>query len=158
MPQQNTASQRALIPSTTIEFPIQRRWAASIFVLIQALKCVDLFALYTAEYPELYDGIVSKWLLIDALYFFALYFARIPWLQFSFFKTCLLIVLLTLLNLFLFAYPTVSLIFFFFVDSVQMLSLLTKHTHTFRSLLVYFSVILWVKELLLLAVVVVLVD
>ncbi|KAI8880506.1 hypothetical protein K501DRAFT_191122 [Backusella circina FSU 941] len=113
MAEQDNASQRAFIPSSTLEFPIQRRWAASIFVLIQALKCVDLFALYTAEYPELYDGIVSKWLLFDALYFIILYFARIPWLQFSLFKTILLIVLMSLLDLFLFAYPTVFVGIFF---------------------------------------------
>ncbi|CEI90593.1 hypothetical protein RMCBS344292_04914 [Rhizopus microsporus] len=103
------AHTRAFIPSSTIDFPVQRRWAVSIFVLLQAWKATDLFTVYQAAYPEQYNGIFFKWFLIDAIYMLALYIAKIPWLQFSALKTIFLTMLLFWINLILFSVPSVGL-------------------------------------------------
>lgn len=103
------AHQIALIPSSRMEFPIQRRWAAAIFVLLQTLKISDLWKVYTAAYPEQYNGILMKWFLIDAAYLIALYIAKIPWLQFSLLKTILLSFFMFWVDFMLFAMPIVSL-------------------------------------------------
>ncbi|KAI9267839.1 hypothetical protein BY458DRAFT_556205 [Sporodiniella umbellata] len=108
------AHQRALIPSSTIDFPVQRRWAASIFVALQAWKATDLVLVYQATYPEQYNGILLKWWLIDALYFFALYVAKIPWLQFSALKTLILATMLLWLDLAAFSAPTIGFTGLFF--------------------------------------------
>ncbi|CAO3661533.1 unnamed protein product [Rhizopus microsporus] len=103
------AHTRAFTPSSTIHFPVQRRWAVSIFVLLQAWKTTDLFTVYQATYPEQYSGIFFKWFLINAMYMLALYIAKIPWLQFSALKTIFLTVLLFWIDLILFSVPSVGL-------------------------------------------------
>ncbi|KAG0797154.1 hypothetical protein G6F22_004612 [Rhizopus arrhizus] len=108
------AHKRALIPSSTIDFPVQRRWAASIFVALQAWKTADLFSVYRASYPEQYNGILLKWWLIDAFYFLALYIAKIPWLQFTAPKTLLLTFILFWIDLALFSVPSVGFAGIFF--------------------------------------------
>ncbi|KAG1471634.1 hypothetical protein G6F56_002012 [Rhizopus delemar] len=102
------AHRRALIPPSVIDFPVQRRWAVSIFVALQAWKVADLFSVYRATYPEQYNGIMLQWCLIDALYIFALYIAKIPWLQFSGLKTLILAFLLLWIDLALFSVPSVG--------------------------------------------------
>lgn len=102
------AHQIALIPNTRMEFPTQRRWAVAIFVVLQSCKIVDLFKVYTAAYPDQYNGILMKWFLIDAAYLVSLYIAKIPWLQFSLLKTILLTILVFWVDFMLFAMPIVS--------------------------------------------------
>lgn len=119
MPPQQTggsvpvAHLRALIPASVMEFHIQRRWAISIFILLQAWKVADLLSTYSAAYPEQHNGLLSKWFLIDALYLIALHIAKIPWLQFSKPKTLCLILLTTLIDLTIFSRHAVSILYLF---------------------------------------------
>ncbi|CEP16331.1 hypothetical protein [Parasitella parasitica] len=99
------AHQIALIPNTTIEFPTQRLWAASIFTLLQSIKIIDIFRVYTAAYLDQYNGILIKWFFIDAAFLWALYMVKIPWLQFSFLKTVLLIFTMFWVDFIAFAMP-----------------------------------------------------
>lgn len=113
MPPQQTggipaAHMRALIPPSRMEFHVQRRWAISIFVFLQAWKLSDLLLVYSASYPEQYHGILFKWLLLESCYFGALHVAKIPWLQFPVWKTVSLILFFSLLNSSVFAGTTVS--------------------------------------------------
>lgn len=108
------AHRRALIPSSRMEFPVQRRWAFSIFVLLQAWKVADLFVIFTATYPEQYNSHLVKWWLIDTLYLLALHVAKIPWLQFTALKTTVLILLMMFANFVVFALPIVKISTFFF--------------------------------------------
>jgi nucleoporin POM152 len=101
------AQRRALIPSSRMEFPIQRRWAFSIFVLLQAWKAADLLVIFTATYPEQYNSYLAKWWFIDSIYLVALHVAKIPWLQFTVLKTTFLIFLLMFVNFIVFALPIV---------------------------------------------------
>ncbi|KAI7906649.1 uncharacterized protein BX663DRAFT_483356 [Cokeromyces recurvatus] len=103
------AHRLALIPSSRMEFPTQRRWAVSIFVLLQSWKITDLWLAYTAAYPEQYSGILMKWWLIDTIYLLCLHVAKIPWLQFSVIKTLLLTLFMLWLNFVLFVAPTAGL-------------------------------------------------
>ncbi|KAI8146224.1 hypothetical protein BJV82DRAFT_600953 [Fennellomyces sp. T-0311] len=103
------AHQRALIPSTYIEFPTQRLYAISIFVLLQAIKLYDIYCVYSASYAEEYSGMFIKWWIFDSLYMVSLWIVQIPWLQFSFMKSLILALLLILIDLVLFAVPTASL-------------------------------------------------
>ncbi|KAI9476070.1 MAG: hypothetical protein EXX96DRAFT_527054 [Benjaminiella poitrasii] len=100
--------QLALIPSSRMEFPTQRRWAASIFVLLQSWKIADLWLVYTAAYPEQYSGMLAKWWLIDTIYLLCLHIAKIPWLQFSIIKTTLLTFFMLWLNFAIFVTPTIG--------------------------------------------------
>lgn len=102
------AHRRALIPSSRMEFPVQRRWAFSIFVFLQAWKVADLFVIFTASYPEQYNNYLLKWWLIDTLYLIALHVAKIPWLQFTVLKTTVLILLMMFANFIVFALPIVN--------------------------------------------------
>lgn len=102
------AQQRALIPATRMEFPTQRLWAFSIFVLLQALKAADFWRAYMAAYPEQHGSPLGKWCLVDIIYLFALYFAQIPWLQFSLLKTVLLSISLCYIDFLAFSIPIVS--------------------------------------------------
>jgi nucleoporin POM152 len=113
MPQQRggpvpEAHRIALIPSSTMEFPVQRRWAAGIFAALQAWKAADLLLVYTASDPEQYSSMLFKWGCSDILYLLALYIARIPWLQFSFLKTIVLAFAFIIFNNVAFIDPTVS--------------------------------------------------
>ncbi|KAI9250213.1 hypothetical protein BDA99DRAFT_564180 [Phascolomyces articulosus] len=99
------AHQRALIPSTSIEFPTQRLYAISIFVGLQALKIFDIYSIYTAAYPEQHSGTFFKWWIIDAMYMIALWIVQIPWLQFSVFKTGGLTLILFFIDLLIFGIP-----------------------------------------------------
>lgn len=102
------AHQRALIPATRMEFPTQRLWAFSIFVLLQALKAADFWRAYMAAYPDQHSGLLIKWWFIDFIYLLALYFAQIPWLQFSLLKTLLLSAFLCWIDFLVFTAPIVS--------------------------------------------------
>ncbi|KAI8973029.1 hypothetical protein BDB01DRAFT_749580 [Pilobolus umbonatus] len=102
------AHRRAFISSTTMEFPVQRRWAASIFILLQAWKLSDLLLTYTSTDPTLSSTHMVKWWIYDTLYLIVLYIMRIPWLQFSLLKTIVLIFTLLMTNLILFVMPTFS--------------------------------------------------
>jgi nucleoporin POM152 len=113
MPQQRggpvpEAHRIALIPSSTMEFHVQRQWAAGIFVGLQAWKLADLLLVYTANDPEQYSGMLLKWGISDTLYLLALYIARIPWLQFSLLKTIMLAIAFIVFNNVAFVDPTVS--------------------------------------------------
>ncbi|CAO0793001.1 unnamed protein product [Mucor circinelloides] len=99
------AHQRALIPATRMEFPTQRLWAFSIFVLLQALKAADFWRAYMAAYPDQHSGLLIKWWFIDFIYLLALYFAQIPWLQFSLLKTLLLSAFLCWIDFLVFTAP-----------------------------------------------------
>ncbi|KAI9311595.1 hypothetical protein BX666DRAFT_1996701 [Dichotomocladium elegans] len=100
--------QRALIPASFIEFPTQRLYAISAFVLLQAFKLYDVFLVYYAHYPEEYNGILLKWWLVDAMLLLALWILQIPWLQFSFFKTGWLIAFLMGVDVLLFSLPSAT--------------------------------------------------
>lgn len=106
----------ALIPSSTMEFPVQRLWALSIFAGLQAWKVADLLLTYTASNVEQHSNVVFKWACIDTLYLFALYIARIPWLQFSIAKTVMLWLGFLLFNNVAFVDPTVSIYIRFTVN------------------------------------------
>ncbi|KAI8884436.1 hypothetical protein K501DRAFT_217462 [Backusella circina FSU 941] len=109
MSQQQTGPEaKALIPPSLIEFPAQRLWACSIFILLQALKAIDFFALYGSRFPDQYSGIVFKWCMIDAVFLFVLYYARIPWLQFRLWKTIVLALFMFLLNLSVYSFTATS--------------------------------------------------
>ncbi|KAL9555078.1 hypothetical protein MBANPS3_002531 [Mucor bainieri] len=99
------AQQRALIPATRMEFPTQRLWAFSIFILLQALKAADFFRAYMAAYPEQYSSFLYRWCVIDMVYMAALYFAQIPWLQFSLLKTAFLCFVLIWIDALVFTIP-----------------------------------------------------
>lgn len=118
MPPQQTGGipashRRALIPSSRVEFHLQRRYAAAFFAGLQAWKVSDLLYVYTAAYPEQQSGVLAKWLLIDTCYLIALFIAQIPWLQFTLVKTIFLSILLAFSNITLFAAPAVSFCSFF---------------------------------------------
>ncbi|KAI8060399.1 uncharacterized protein B0P05DRAFT_557984 [Gilbertella persicaria] len=81
----------ALIPPSVMEFPVQRRWAATIFAALLAWKATQFISLWTSSDPELYSRVLFKSFLLDTLYFSVLYIVKIPWLQFSLLKTLLLI-------------------------------------------------------------------
>ena len=98
------AHQRALIPSTSIEFPTQRLYAISIFIALQALK---LFEACTVN-PEQHTYSWFKWLIIDCSYLFALWIVQIPWLQFTVTKTIIYGFILGLLDLAVFRVAIVS--------------------------------------------------
>ncbi|KAI9491678.1 hypothetical protein BDB00DRAFT_831699 [Zychaea mexicana] len=103
------AHQRALIPSTSIEFPTQRLYALSIFVVLQTVKLTDLLQVnFAASYPEEYAGIFIRWWILDALYMAVLWIVQIPWLQFSSLKTMLIIAGFFFLDLFLFVFQPVA--------------------------------------------------
>lgn len=102
------AHKKALIPSSRMEFPVQRRWACSIFVFLQAWKLADLFVIFAATYPEQYNNYLLKWWLIDTLYLVILHVAKIPWLQFTVLKTTALILFMMFFNFIVFALPIVS--------------------------------------------------
>ncbi|KAI8979759.1 hypothetical protein BDF20DRAFT_835729 [Mycotypha africana] len=104
-PRLTEAERKALIPSSTMEFAIQRRWAVTIFVCLQAMKIADVFRRFTAAYPEQYEGLVLKWWMLDALYFIILHIAKIPWLQFTPLKTIFLICVMLVTNFILLAVP-----------------------------------------------------
>ncbi|GAA5817575.1 hypothetical protein MFLAVUS_011123 [Mucor flavus] len=114
MPPQQTggsvpaAHMRALIPSSVMEFHLQRQYATAIFVALQAWKIKDLFAVYFTAYPELYNGIISKWWFIDAFFLIALYIAKIPWLQFTIMKTICLMFIACAFDLSVFSVSTVG--------------------------------------------------
>lgn len=120
MPPQQTggsvpaAHMRALIPSSVMEFHLQRQYATAIFVALQAWKIKDLFAVYFTAYPELYNGIISKWWFIDAFFLIALYIAKIPWLQFTIMKTICLMFIACAFDLSVFSVSTVSTFYFYF--------------------------------------------
>jgi nucleoporin POM152 len=113
MPPQQTggipaAHRRARIPSSRMEFHVQRRWAAAIFAALQAYKMTDLVLVYAAVYPEQHGGLLLKWLFYDTAYLIALFFVQIPWLQFTLVKTLFLITFMVIFNVVLFTVPTVS--------------------------------------------------
>ncbi|OBZ91822.1 hypothetical protein A0J61_00138 [Choanephora cucurbitarum] len=85
------AHRRALIPSAFMEFPVQRRWAAAVFMALVGWKLTQFIALWTSSDPELYSRVLIKSFFFDAAYFFGLYIVKIPWLQFSLVKTLFLI-------------------------------------------------------------------
>lgn len=103
--------QRALIPASTIEFPTQRLYATSAFILLQALKLYDVYLVYTAHYPEEQSSKLLKWWAFDCVYLFVLWIMQIPWLQFSKFKTIALAILLATIDLFIFSIPSVSMLY-----------------------------------------------
>lgn len=103
--------QRALIPASTIEFPTQRLYATSAFILLQALKLYDVYLVYTAHYPEEQSSKLLKWWAFDCLYLFVLWIMQIPWLQFSKFKTIALAILLATIDLFIFSIPSVCMLY-----------------------------------------------
>lgn len=107
-PSISAAHQRALIPSSSLEFPTQRLYAISIFVLLQALKLYDAYGAHLSSHLEQYSGILLKWWFIDSVYMFALWVLQIPWLQFSGLKSICLALLLILIDLLIFTISPVS--------------------------------------------------
>ncbi|KAI8393455.1 uncharacterized protein BYT42DRAFT_551090 [Radiomyces spectabilis] len=101
--------QRALIPPTTLDFPTQRLYAISFFVLLQAFKLYDAINVYWTSHPEQYSGVLIKWWIIDVLYIALLWIVKIPWLQFTAFKSIFLAVLLTMLDVAFFVLPSAML-------------------------------------------------
>ena len=102
------AHQRALIPSTSIEFPTQRRYAMSILIALQGFKLFEAITINSALHPEQHTYSFLKWLFIDCLYLIALWIVQIPWLQFTFNKTIFFGLVLFLLDLLVFRIPLVS--------------------------------------------------
>jgi nucleoporin POM152 len=102
---------RALISPSTIEFPTQRLWACSIFVLLQSLKALDFFALYGSRFPDQYSGITFRWCVIDTIFMLVLHLVKIPWLQFRLLKTVLLTLLMCWLNMSIYSFTAVSYIY-----------------------------------------------
>ncbi|KAI8337024.1 hypothetical protein BC941DRAFT_513687 [Chlamydoabsidia padenii] len=99
------AQQRALIPPSVMDFPLQRLMVTAIFGLLQMIKIFHGFQALTAAYPEQYDGICFKWWMADGLFIFVLYILRIPWLQFSSFKSIFLFTLLMTMDVLIFVGP-----------------------------------------------------
>lgn len=101
------AHQRALIPPSFIDFPLQRLIATTIFTLLQTLKIFYAFRNLTTSYPEQFDS--TGWLtLLDIVFVLCLYICRIPWLQFSLLKSLVLIMTFTMFNTLVFVGPVVS--------------------------------------------------
>ncbi|KAI8098635.1 uncharacterized protein BX664DRAFT_319225 [Halteromyces radiatus] len=99
------AHQRALIPSSFMDFPLQRLVATIIFGTLQTIKIFYAFRTYTATYPEQYNGILLWWWFLDATFIFVLYVFRIPWLQFSSLKSILLVIFLSTIDVLIFVGP-----------------------------------------------------
>ena len=102
------AHQRALIPSTSIEFPTQRLYAISILIALQALKLFEALTINSALSPGQHTFAFFKWVIIDFSYMFALWIVQIPWLQFTVRKTVFYGAILAVLDLLVFRIPLVS--------------------------------------------------
>ncbi|ORZ14614.1 hypothetical protein BCR42DRAFT_417294 [Absidia repens] len=85
------AHQRALIPSSVMNFPLQRLMATTVLVFLQAIKIYYVARIITATTPELYDDSYRWCSFLDAMFIVALYIFRIPWLQFTLLKSLILI-------------------------------------------------------------------
>ncbi|KAI7857423.1 hypothetical protein BDC45DRAFT_459107 [Circinella umbellata] len=109
------AHQRALIPSTSIEFPTQRLYAMSILIALQGFKLFEAITINSALHPEQHTYSFLKWLFIDCLYLIALWIVQIPWLQFTFNKTIFFGLVLFLLDLLVFRIPLAALTSFWFI-------------------------------------------
>ncbi|ORZ08960.1 hypothetical protein BCR42DRAFT_382174 [Absidia repens] len=116
------AHQRALIPPSLIDFPLQRLIATTIFMSLQTLKIFYAFRNLTTSYPEQYHGTTGWITLLDIIFILVLYICRIPWLQFSLLKSLLLIMTFTMFNTLVFVGPVsllnVGILKFFFGDSL----------------------------------------
>lgn len=102
------AQQRALIPPSVMDFPLQRLVVTAIFGLLQTIKVFYSFRVLSATYHEQYNGICGWWWTIDALFILTLYILRIPWLQFSTLKSFFLITVLMTVDVLLFMGPQVK--------------------------------------------------
>ncbi|KAI9025011.1 hypothetical protein CLU79DRAFT_745847 [Phycomyces nitens] len=98
----------ARIPSSKIDFPTQRYYAASIFILLQALKLYNAWKDYHSFDPETSDSNLLRWSSYDVLYMLIIWYIRIPWLQITKFKAIFISLALVSLNLFMFVIPVAA--------------------------------------------------